>query len=148
MVDLYHTFWIRPWPCCLPPKNILSDQKERQRQRCRQDGVNDVIYNTREKHKIWRNTRNSTRPNCLRTQCSCPTVTLYNFPLSCISSLFIKWWHISQPISLSSPETVPYFAENSQCTVLKCANYVNKWMTISNNTKSALSISILPQFHG
>lgn len=38
MVDLYHTLWIRPWPLCLPPQNILSDQRDGERMRYKQDG--------------------------------------------------------------------------------------------------------------
>lgn len=71
MVDLYHTFWIRPWPCCLPPQNILPDQRDGKRTRSKQDGEDDVIYNSKEKHKIWQNTINSSSSNCWRTYCPC-----------------------------------------------------------------------------
>lgn len=52
MVDLYHTFWIRPWPRCLPPQNILSDRRQRARERGRYSTRWDRWYLIAERNKI------------------------------------------------------------------------------------------------
>lgn len=50
MVDLYHTFWIRPWPCCLPQNILFTREKEADRT-MQTRWVDDGIYNSRQRDR-------------------------------------------------------------------------------------------------
>lgn len=136
MVDLYHTLWIRPWPCCLPPQNILSDQrrrgKEGEGERYKQDGADDVIYNSKERHKIWWTTRNSTGSNCWKT--SCPCLATFHFAMHLII-IHKKHCKCNQKYSKVSQIQRTVYAH-----LRKSAYFGNKRMYISRNTEWPLSL--------